>query len=141
MEKTNRGERAALDWKMPLLRGVIGIPVLLLLLLALAFAFERGAIGQGREVLLSRTALLLASMASALYSARCAMGKKLLSGMLGEGALFLFLLVLGVFTRDSSLFNISLVIAILILISGGFLGSILSAGRRKNKKLIKKHNR
>ena len=133
MRMPNREGEGRIEWRKPILMGLFGIPFLLTELLLLALLQYRGVLPAGGEALWTRLCLLLAATASACAAAAGSQRKKLISAALGEGALLLFVILLGVFTKNGSLFNMSLVYAILILICGGFVGGLLSAGSGKGK--------
>jgi len=134
MKRSRDGEER-LNWKTPLLRGGIGIALLCVLLLILTALILHEKLPQGREGLICRLALLLAATCSGWLSAAGCRRRRLLCALLGEGALLLFVILLGVFTKDNDVLNISLLYSILTLIFGGFLGGVLaSAGGRRRRK-------
>ena len=131
MAKANREGEGNLDWKKALLRGSVGIPVLLGSVFALTLLQYKAVIAPGKERMFALLSLLIAAIVSALSGAVGAKRRKLAAGALGECGLVMMLLLLVVFTKEGGLFNMSFAAALLVLICGGFIGSILSAGAMK----------
>lgn len=114
--------------------GLIFCAAFLALILCLAFLFHAGLVEQGREGLLLRGGLVLTVFLSALSAGRRVTTGKLLNSAVSLSVFVIFLLLIGVFTKDSAIFNISFLYDILAVICGGFAGGMLSAKSKNRRK-------
>ena len=117
-----------------LVRGLIFIPLFLFLMFLLAVLLERELLQQGREAVWCAALLFVTAVIGGWQSAKHAEQKKLLFGLLGDADLAVFLLFLGVFTKSSSVINISVLTDILALLFGALIGSFLSSTGKKRRK-------
>ena len=120
-------------YKAAILSGLTFCGVFLLLLFVLAVLYHRGVIPLGREVLFGRCCLAVTALFAAWTTGRNFGGAGLLLGMLSTLVLMLFLLLVGVFTKNADIFNISFFYSAAALLFGGFLGGILSVRKKKRR--------
>ena len=124
---------ARTEIRRTILSGLIYIPVFLILLLLLAAATEKEWLQQGREAVCGIVCLFLTAVLCGAASARKKNSKKIMYGLLGTSCLGIFVIFLGVFTKESSVFNISLLCDLLSVIFGGFAGSMIAASGKKRR--------
>ena len=114
--------------------GLIGIGALLLLTLLCAVLGARIPLMEGREGLISRILLLVSSFLAGKLAAG-KRGEHRVPLVLISGALLMaFLLILGTISQNSSVFNISIFLDLLCIISGGFCACLIRKGRRGKKR-------
>ena len=122
-------------------RGIIAVPVFLILLLLIAFAESNAWLPQGREVLYIFICLFAAALAAGISGTKGIRSKRICYSLFAELALLIFVLLLGLFTKESSFFNMLLFWSAITILSGAFLSAALLPGRGKKPSRRKKYNR
>ena len=133
MEKSAAAQSGT-QCRKTLVLGLTFIPLYLVFLFLLSVLLEREFLGQGREAVWCAALLFVTAVIGGWLSAKRAAQKKLLFGLLGDADLAVFLLFLGVFTKNSSVFNISVLYDFIALIFGGLLGSICASGHHRRRR-------
>lgn len=129
----NGWKREGTAWARAGAAGGLGLLAALLLMLLLSGVAADQILPEGREGLAAHGALLLGAVAAGLLARkRSGEGRGRLALAAG-GVMLLGVLLLGVFTTASSMFNLSTLLSALCVIFGVLLGSVLG-GRRPRRR-------
>ena len=117
--------------------GLCGVIALLLLTLLCTFLSTRVPALQGREGLTGRIALLLASFLAVRLAAGTRSEGRWFCACVSGAMLLVFLLFIAVLSEHSSVLIISVLLDLVCIIFGGFLGILLrgrGAGKRRRRR-------
>ena len=127
-------EKSTIPVKRACIAGAAGAAITLLLTFALALCSSRMLLPQGREGVLVRAALFLASVCSALMACRKQSANRAACAAISGGVILAFVLILAVIAKNSSVINISLLFNFLCVIFGVLLGCLLTVKPKKRRK-------
>ena len=126
--------RRTLSWPRCALAGGVGLLTAGIVLLLLSAVLADQILPQGREGLAARGALLLGSAAAGFLSCRKMTEGKLLPALVSAGMMTVFLLFLGIFTTDTSVLNMSMLLDVICVIFGVLIGLLCTGARRGRRK-------
>lgn len=134
MQKNTMSKDGTLQVRRPLLLGLVGVGFTVSLMLVLSILISSRILPEGREGLLSRCCLFAGSLLAGLLAARKAKTKRAASSLLSGAVLFVAVMLAGVLNKRCSVFNMSLLIDLAVILAGSLLGSITSAKRRGKRR-------
>ncbi len=111
--------------------GTVGILLVCVLLLLLSAFLADQILPKGREGMAARAALVVGSFAAGWLACRGNPAARLQSIGITSGFLLIFLLLLGIFTIHTSIFNISMLMDLGCVIFGVFAGGMCTTKRRR----------
>ena len=122
-------------------RGMTAVPILMLLLFIVALAESKSWLQQGREALYIFAALFVAAFTAGIVGARGIKHKRIGHCLCAQLGLVVFLILLGLFTKESNFFNMLLLWSIITVLCGAFMSVILSSGRSGKGRRRRKYNK
>ena len=125
------------EWR-PLRRacaaGVIGVALALILMFTAAVCMEHLILPQSSALLAGKMILLLSALCAAYLACVKGEGSRAVRAGISAAVLLIFVVFAAVLTKNSSVFNMSLLWNFLCVICGAALGLLLTARRPKRRR-------
>lgn len=134
MQKSTMSKEGAFQIKRPVILGLLGIVVIFLLMLISSVLISRSILPEGRGELIGWVCLFAGSLAAGMLSALKAKAKRAAYALISGGVIFFAVLMANVLNKNSSVFNVNLLINFVIVLVGSLLGSITSVKRPKKRR-------
>ena len=129
------------EYRHAMIKGVVGIPLFILFMLFVAFAESKDWLRQGKEVLYILASLFIAAFLIGTVGTRRVQRGKLVTALSSELGIMLFVLLLGLLTKESEFFNMLLLWSLIVVLCGAFFAAAIPNGARKNRYRKRKYNK
>lgn len=122
--------------KGSIILGLLGIAITFLLMMICSILISRAILPEGREELISRTCLFAGSLIAGMASALRTKAKRAAASLISGSVILVMVLMVSILNKRGSVFNVSLLIDLAIILAGTLLGGIISvkrSGRRRRR--------